>query len=448
MQSLLNRLSQHEETKITPKLPHLFFPRPYQAEAWEQMETHRRAIIIWNRRAGKDKTCFNYLIKKTQDKVGVYYYVFPSYAQGKKAIWEGIDKSGVKFLDHIPNEIIESKNNSELKIVFKNGSLLRIVGSDKVDSLMGTPPAGIVFSEFPLQNPHAWDYIRPILAENKGFAIFNGTPRGKNHYWDLKLLAESRPDEWYVTHLTVDDTQSITPEELAKEKAEMSDDIFQQEYYCSFTKGQDGSFYGKFLSIVDTDGRITRVPHDPYALVDTFWDLGVGDSTAIIFAQRIGQEIHIIDFYEAAGEGLQHYAKILKDKCYRYRNHWAPHDIRVRELSNYARTRLDVARDLGIDFEIVPDLSVFEGIELTRSILSKCWFDEEKCKYLLKCLLNYVKKFSEAYNVYSDHPLHNWASHSSDAFRMLGVVYSQLSKAGSKSLAEIEAEDNLYRRRY
>lgn len=409
LQGLKDQLTARFED--LPELPHLFDPRPYQEQAWNAIQEVKRSVLIWHRRAGKDKLCWNYMIYRAAHRIGVYYYIFPTYSQGKKAIWEGRDKQGVAFLDHIPASLITLKNNSELKIILKNGSLIRIVGSDNIDALMGTPPNGVVFSEFSLQNPRAWDYIRPILVENEGWAIFNGTPRGKNHFYDLYLGALDNP-KWYVSLLSAADTKALSEEDLATEKAEMSLDLYEQEYNCSFTRGQEGSFYGKALAEVERDGRITSVPYDTYAKVDTFWDLGVGDSTSIIFAQRIaGKEIHIIDHYESHGEGLDHYAKVLSEKNYNYGNHFAPHDIRVRELASGARTRLEIARDLGINFLIVPNMSVYEGIELTRSIMSKVWFDEKKCKYLVKCLLNYVKRYNEQYNVYSDQPLHTWASH-------------------------------------
>ncbi len=797
------------------------------------------------------------MIQQADTHIGQYYYIFPTYSQGKKAIWEGRDKEGVSFLDHIPDDRIEAKNNSELKIVFKNQSLIRIVGSDNIDALMGTSPRGCVFSEYSLQHPQAWDFIRPILVENGGWARFNycvargtlviteqglrriesispsrtqftplnqkiygiqglknatdfyyggkkcllklrtkkgyeisctpnhplwngkewvraedwregdyvpiqlgqnvfssvdldisswerpkpksnqgnwkslgdnfltkeffylmglylaegnsslpgigkgasltitnsdapiisflnsmgfvtrkdgihhdycgteiqsffmwfglngtakekslpdrlfncnkieiraflkgyfdgdgtasrkfsgqvkatsasrgllqslqvlllnfgivsrlseyqvpptkkvsiwctvynieiegyfaylfferigfrlsrkqdrkellnpkikecrgdmiptdpdllgfypksilrnpslvgyrklkelnqirsnpyietlisegyfwdkidsieeceeevfdfvipetnsffsngfishNTPRGKNHGYDLYIMAKDNP-EWHVSLLTIDDTGFITPEDIEKERLSgMSEDLIQQEFYCSFSRGQEGSWYGKSLAVLECDGRFTNVSHDPYAPVDTFWDLGVGDSTAIIFAQKIGQEIHLIDHYEMHGEGLDHYARIIKERDYNYGTHYAPHDIRVRELASGARTRLEIARDLGLNFSIVPDLSVYEGIELTRSLMHKVWIDEKKCKYLFKCLLNYVKRYNETYAVYSDQPLHNWASHSADAARLMGIIYSQRNTF-SKSLSDIEREDKLYRRK-
>ena len=420
--------------------------RPYQKEAWEALEKKRRGLLLWHRRAGKDKFCWNYLIEKAWEKIGVYYYLFPTYRQGKMAIWEGRDKQGVSFLDHVPEEIIEVKNNSELKLVLKNGSLIRIVGTDNINSIMGTPPNGAIFSEFSLQNPLAWDYIRPIFVENKGWAIFNGTPRAKNHFYDLYINNKDSKD-WYVSLLTVEDTNVISLEDIQKEREQgMSEELIQQEFYCSFTRGQEGTWYGKYLSDMDLDGRITHVPYDPYIPVDTFWDLGVGDSTAITFAQRTQNEIHIIDYYESNGMGLDHYAQIIDEKKYRYGTHWAPHDIKVRELGSGARTRLDIARDLGLNFSVVPSVNIYEGIELVRSIFKKFWFDKEKAKQLLKCLENYCKQYNEMYNVYSNTPVHNFASHGADSMRGLGIIYSR-SSAGTKSEEELEWEDRKYSRR-
>ena len=185
--------------------------------------------------------------------------------------------------------------------------------------------------------------------------------------------------------------------------------------------------------------------------VDTYWDLGVSDSTTIIFAQNIGQEIHIIDTYSNEGEGLNHYAKIVeqkaKDGLWQYGHHCAPHDIQVRELGSGARTRLEMARELGLDFEIVPKLSIQEGIEMTRAIWHKLWIDRSKCKYLLKCIENYHRVYNERLNVYSDKPCHDWSSNYADALRYMGVMQNKLRRS---SMTEDQANDleNLYARRY
>ena len=221
------------EKEIT--IPHNFIPRSYQLPIFRAMDNGiLRGLLLWHRRGGKDKTCLNYMIKRMMKRVGIYYYFFPTYSQGKKILWDGIDGAGFKFLDHFPEELIMNKNSSEMKITLLNGSLFQIVGTDNYDSIVGTNPVGSVFSEFALQDPTAWDYMRPILLENKGWALFPYTPRGYNHGHTLYNMAMAS-DRWYCEKLTVEDTGVMTKADMAAEKEEgMSDGMIQQEYYCSF----------------------------------------------------------------------------------------------------------------------------------------------------------------------------------------------------------------------
>ncbi len=168
------------------------------------------------------------------ERVGTYYYFLPTYSQAKKVIWNGIDKQGMKFLDHFPAELVTKKNESEMKIEIRNGSVFQVVGADNIDSIVGTNPIGVVLSEYPLMKPQVWEYLRPILAENGGFAIFVYTPRGKNEGWKILQIAKENDKEWWHQVLTVDDTQAISKEALEQEKAEMPSDLFEQEYYVKF----------------------------------------------------------------------------------------------------------------------------------------------------------------------------------------------------------------------
>jgi len=275
-----------------------------------------------------------------------------------------------------------------------------------------------------------------VIPETHSFfsngIISHNTPRGRNHAYDMFLMAEDNPD-WFCQRLTIDDTGVLTEKDMEIERMEgMSEHLIQQEYFCNFDQGQEGSYYAKYLNKAEMQGRITSVPYDPYCPVDTYWDIGVSDSTAIIFAQTVGQEIHIIDHYEAQGEGLNHYARILRKKeennTWQYGTHYAPHDIKVRELGHGAKTRIDMARELGINFEVVPNLPIQEGIELARGIFHRLWIDSKQCKYLIKCIENYHKHFNERLNVYSDKPVHDWSSHSCDAFRYLAVAYHRAKR--------------------
>lgn len=406
-------------------IPHNFEPREYQLPLFRAMDSGiLRACVIWHRRAGKDKSLLNLVAKKMFERVGSYYYFFPTYNQGRKILWEGMDRDGFRFLDHIPESLRKSVNNQEMRLELTNGSILRVIGTDNIDSIVGTNPIGAVFSEYALQDPLAWDFIRPIMAENGGWAVFNFTPRGKNHGYTLWTMAEASP-HWFTQRLTVDDTGAIRAEVLATERTEMfakdgNDAHYMQEYYVSFEAPVQGSYYGTQMLRAEEDGRITSVPYDPRVPVDTFWDLGIGDSTAIWFTQNVGREIRVIDYYETSGEGLPHYAAKLREKGYLYGRHTAPHDIMVRELTD-GKSRLETARLLGINFDIAPKVSIEDGVEAARNILSRCWFDKVKCERGISALTSYQKEYDDSNQVYKNKPLHNWASHGADAFRYFAL---------------------------
>lgn len=406
-------------------LPYNYKPRDYQLSLLKALDSgYKRAVWVAHRRAGKDKTGLNYTIKRMPERVGIYYYFLPTYNQGRKIIWDGIDKDGFKFLNHFPKELIEKKNEAEMKILMKGGSLFQIIGTDKIDAIMGTNPVGCVFSEFALQNPLAWEYVRPILRENGGWALFLYTPRGHNHGFDLYEMARDN-DEWFCELLTVKDTGVISEEEIDKERAEgMDEDLIQQEYYCSFEGMMMGAYYSKQLKQAREDNRIVNVPYKPQIQVDTWWDLGVGDATAIWFTQAVGREIRVIDYYENSGEGLLHYAKVLQEKPYVYRTHNAPFDIKQRELGT-GKSRLETAKTMGIDFRIVPQLPIEDGIEAARNIFNQCWFDKERCKRGIDALKNYHKEYDDDRKEFKNRPYHDWSSHGADGFRYFAIGFRQ-----------------------
>lgn len=401
-----------------------FKPREYQYPIFDALENkhYKRVLCILPRRAGKDVCGFNAIIRASLRKIGVYYYIFPSYSQGKKVIWDSITNTGERFLDYIPKELIASQNSQEMKITLTNGSLIQIVGSDNVDSLCGTNPQGIVFSEYALQDPKAYQFLRPILLANDGWALFLSTPRGKSsHLWELYQISKNSTD-WFAYLLTVEQTRHIPLAEIEKERAEglMSDDLIQQEYWCSFSRGIEGAIYTKYIDRIRINGNIGIVPWESSFKVHTAWDLGMADKTTIIFFQNIGQIIRIIDFYENSGYGLEHYAKILQGKPYTYGKHIAPHDIQVRELGTGV-SRLEASRRLGINFVIAPHLPLEDGIEAVRTTINKLWIDENACSLLIKALENYRYEWDNAKKKYRDVPLHDSSSHACDALRYLCI---------------------------
>lgn len=416
------------------KLPHKFEPREYQLLILKAFDRGiKRIIQLWHRRSGKDKLDLNIVIREMVEIVGIYYYFFPTYAQGKKALWDGIGKDGIKYLDHFPKELLEGKpNDTEMKIRMKNGSLFQVIGTDDIDKVVGTNPRGVVFSEYSLQNPKAWDYIRPILAENDGWAIFNYTPRGKNHGYDLYEMAVKNI-KWFVSKLTVNDTNVLSEEDIQEERdSGMTEDMIQQEYYVSFTAAIQGSYYYKQYAEAEIKGRFTNVPYDPAIPVYTVWDLGVSDAMAIGFYQIVGLEVHKIDYYENSNVGLPHYVKILQDKGYVYGKHFAPHDIKAKELTT-GKTRLETAKALGVTFEVVPQIGVQNGIDAGRSMFSRLWVDKEKCKDWLKLIPQYTKEYDEENKIFKDTPNHDWTSHGADEYRYAAIVIDKMIQTSTKA---------------
>lgn len=225
------------------QLPHLFKPRDYQLSFLKAMDSGiTRAILVWNRRSGKDKTCFNFTVKKAFERVGTYYYFLPTYSQAKKVIWDNIDNDGMRMLEHIPQELIKSTNATELKIELVNGSFIQLIGADEFKkSGVGTNPVGVVFSEYSITNPEAWKFLSPILAVNGGWAVFNFTPRGTNHAFQLLQQYKGNP-KWFTEVLTLDDTKVLTKEQIEEEKQNNPQDFIEQEYYCKFIEGA-GAFF-------------------------------------------------------------------------------------------------------------------------------------------------------------------------------------------------------------
>lgn len=343
-------------------------------------------------------------------------------------IWDGIDKAGFKFLDHIPAELIKKKNDTELKIELINGSIIQLIGSERLDLIMGTNPIGIVFSEYALQSPLVWEYVRPILTENGGWAIFNSTPRGENHLFDLCEMAKNNPD-WFCEVLTVENTGAISLEEVDRERKEgMPEEMIQQEFFCSFNAAAVGNYYGDYIKKAEIEGRITDLPYRSDHLVYTSWDLGLrqSDTMAIWFYQVVGNWINIIDCYQDWGKGMEYYAKLLQGKEYVYGGHFMPHDADHKQKDEKARSVADICRELGIKpITVVPTGpgAVIAGINRVRSLFSMMRFDQVKCREGLKALRNYHRKYDEAKRRYRDEPEHTPESNFADSFRMLAMGY-------------------------
>jgi phage terminase large subunit len=407
-----------------------FQPRPYQIPLIKALNSGiKRAVFVAHRRAGKDILAFNWAIFQLLLNPGwTAFHILPTYNQAKKVIWDANTNESKRLLDYIPSEVIEAKNGQEMKIRFTNGSLYQLIGSDNIDSLVGTNPKIIIFSEYAIQSPAAWEYLRPILDVNKGYALFISTPRGKNHFYDLMCMARNNKD-WFCEILSIKDTGVLNEEDIDNIRSEgVSDELIQQEYYCSFNRGVEGSYYGRLVEKAREEGRICSVPYEPRSPVHTSWDIGFGDSTAITFWQEIGGEIRIIDFYENQGEGIAHYAKQIQSKPYVYGTHYMPHDAGSGSIQT-GRTLQDVAWEQGLKTTILSrETDIAIGIEAVRSLLSICFIDENKCKHLIKCLENYHKKFNDKTQAYSETPLHDYTSHAADSVRYMANARTQFGR--------------------
>ena len=350
----------------------------------------------------------------------------------------------MSILDFIPPELIASKHVNEMKIKLTNGSIIQLSGSDTYDRLMGINAQGIVFSEYALQDPRAYQYLRPVLTASNGWALFISTPRGHNSLWSMYQVAKESP-EWFCSHLSVTDTQHISIHEIQKEIAlgEISEDLAQQEYFCSFDMGIEGSYYAKYIDNLRLNSQIGDVVWEPSHPTYTVWDIGVRDSTFIIWFQVLGQTIRIIDCYENNKEGLEHYIKIVLNKPYTYAKHFAPHDMKQMEFGS-GLTRWSKAHELGITFTVVDNIPIIDGIEAVRSTLPRCWFNQETTKPLIKALENYRQEFDLKRKVYKGKPLHDQYSHAADAFRYLAVGL----KHARKSTSPEELERRYYEAKY
>lgn len=343
---------------------------------------------------------------------GRYAYVAPFYSQAKDVSWTYFQR----YAGKVPGTTF---NESELRVDFPNGARIRLYGADNPDRLRGLFLDGVVMDEYADMRPSVWgEVIRPLLADRRGWATFIGTPKGKNAFWQLW---DEAGEDWFKVMLKASETGLIASDELEAAKKQMTEDQYAQEFECSFEAAIMGAYFGQEMRQAEEQKRISGVPHEASAEVFTAWDLGIGDSTAIWFAQIVGREVRIIDYYEASGVGLDHYARILREKGYLYASHILPHDADKSELGT-GKTIREVLGNLGVrPIQIAPKLSIDEGIQAARLFVKKCWFDAVKCKQGIEALKQYRREYDEKLKTFKQRPLHDWCSHAADAFRYLAV---------------------------
>jgi len=393
-----------------------YSPRSGQAELHRALSAKRWGVVVCHRRWGKTVMAINHLLRDAilcEKPNPRFFYIAPTYRQAKQIAFDYVKS----FAGNIP---MVRFHETELRCDLPNGARIQLLGSENPASLRGIYCDGVVLDEMADMPESLFpEVIRPALSDRKGYALFIGTPRGHNAFYDLYSAAEQQ-DDWHTALYKASDTGVLDDEELEAARSMMTIDQFQQEYECSWVANVPGAIYAKELQECQEQGRIGLVPHDPTQKVDTFWDLGINDSTVIFFAQVVGRSIHVIDYYENRGEGLPHYARVLQEKEYLYGTHNAPHDIEVRELGS-GKSRRETAYDLGINFRVVPKLALEDGIHAAKMVIPRCWFDAERCKPGLESLRHYHRAYNEKLRSFRNSPVHDFSSHAADAFRYLAV---------------------------
>lgn len=430
----------------------------YNPRSWAQRfheSLKRWIVLVIHRRGGKTTAAINHLNRDALRKPKTRYaYVAPTFKQAKRIVW-GMVK---QYTESIPGIVY---NESELKVTYPSGSELLVVGSDNPDSLRGIALWGAFLDEYPLQSPIVFTQVlSKCLADHLGYCIFGGTPKGKNHFYTLMQIAKNHPDEYELIFITIDKSLSDEHGEtidnlriaLADDRKQvtqglMTEDEFQQEWHNSFEAALRGSIYIRELTNARAINRIANVPWEPLLPVFTVWDLGIGDAMGIGFYQRVGAEKRMIDYYENTGLGFPHYIKMLKEKPYVYGKHFAPHDIKVKELAS-GKTRLQSAKELGLDFEIVPSLSVVDGIDQGRALLNSLYIDKTRCEIFVDLIGQYHFKFDEERGVLSKDPVHDFSSHAADVHRYAAIVMDKMTAKAPVATPDFYADANLPKDEY
>lgn len=386
-------------------------PREHQLSLHQAVDENRFTVAVAHRRFGKTVAAINQIIKASLEctkEAPRFAYIAPTYTQAKRVAWD--------YLLKYTQPLSATANISELRVDFY-GRRISLYGADNPDSLRGIYLDGVVLDEVGDMNPKIWnEVVRPALSDRLGWALFIGTPKGANHFKDLRDRAEK---EWALLEFKASQTGIVPQEELDAARKEMGDDKYNQEFECSFNAAVEGSYYGAILNGLDQQGRFCEITRDDLCKTYAAWDLGVGDSTAIWIAQVAGQEVRLLDYIENHGQGLDWYVRELKSRNWEKAENLLPHDVEVRELGT-GRSRLEMLREAGLDCTVLPRLPVDDGIAAVRRLLPRCWFNKAT-KQGLDCLRNYRREYDEKRNVFFDKPLHDWSSHGSDAFRYLAL---------------------------
>ena len=414
-------------------------PRAPQKEIHKAVKDHRWTVAVAHRRMGKTVAAINQLIHsalKCDKKNPQFAYISPTYGQAKRIAWQ--------YLVDYTRPLGGSANVSELRVDFM-GRRISLYGADNPDALRGIYLDGCVIDEYGDVHPSLFtEVIRPALSDRLGWRLFIGTPKGANHFKEIRDFAEVE-NNWALKEFKASETKLIPEEELEDARRSMGDNKYQQEFEVSFDSPIIGSYYGELLKDLTEKNHIREIETEAATAKWTAWDLGMSDSTAIWVAETIGGEIRIMDYYENHGQSLNHYIQWLDDNKYRDYIHILPHDVMVRELGT-GKSRHELLTDAGLNIDVARKMSVEDGIQLVRSRLPNTWFKKQsKVNKGVECLRNYRREFNEKLNVYQERPKHDWSSHAADAFRYLMIG---LDETGVSRTDWNKPIDDTYKRQY
>jgi hypothetical protein len=424
-------------------LPNDFTPRDYQSRYMRYFDAGgKKALWVVHRRGGKDLTAMHQTVKLAHQRKGVYWHIYPSFTQARKAIWEGFRRDGKRIMENVfpgfsdikrAGSIIKKKDESQMMLELKCGSIWRLLGSDKIE-VVGAGPVGVVYSEYAISNPRARNLIRPMLRENGGWESYITTPRGRNHAKELYDAAVKDP-MWFCEVQRLRDTGAYAEWQNAKgeyyksadevmdeEKSDgMPDALVAQEYDCDWNAALVGAIWGDLINrLIEVDG-MPEFDHD-FSDVFTSWDLGITDSTAIWFWQFRDGGVDIIDYYEETGKPLSHYFDLIDSKPYKYVKHWLPHDARQVTLSSGQSILNQMLRKWPGQVVVGPNMPLLDGIQAGRWLLQQPIRFHPRVNEGLEALRQYHYDYDEEAKTFSSQPEHDWASHAADSFRYLACV--------------------------
>lgn len=419
-------------------------PRDYQLRAWHALNSpnFNEYYIAWHRRAGKDELILHYTVQQMMQRVGAYLHTLPLKNEARDALWEGVNSHTGKrrIYDAFPKELIAHEDNVDMRITLVNGSTWRLGGSDHYDNLLGAGYVNIVFSEAALCDPMAFSYLEPMTKETRGKMVFISSVRGRNHFHQSFMNGVGNP-KTYTELLSAVETGVFTPEELeavrlgliARHGENIGETMFRQEYLSDWNASSTGAVFSREIADLYAEKRACPISHDKRYPVYTFWDLGVGHPTVILFVQEIGNRLHLIDWHADTRLGVSHYADVIKNKPYVYAKHYAPHDIANVEWSTGV-SRLEEAMRYGIKFERLPRLSKQEQISAAVAMFSRLYVNvidkpdkepKDDCEFILTQLQDYRFNFNKKTRVVSDKIQQNEATDYGDAFLYMALGMQQ-----------------------